>query len=136
MAVGSVTGALLAASRGCPSTRSLVIWAGSLGALLALGALMPNAWSFGLAMAGVGVSAQAFTAMANSAIQLNTSPTMRGRVMAIFMAVAMGGTPLGAPLIGWVSDIYGPRFGLGLAGLASVTAAAIGASWIRRNRPS
>lgn len=134
MALGSVSGALFAASRGVPSTRLLVAGSSYLGLSLALAALMPNAWSFGLAMMGVGVSAQLFTSVANSAVQLSTSPSMRGRVMAIFMAVAMGGTPVGAPIVGWVSDHYGPRFGIGIAALASMLAAGIGAVWMARRR--
>lgn len=127
MAVGSVTGTLLAASRRSYSIRLLTLGATGLGLMLLLGSIMPNPWSFGIAMAGVGVSAQLFTSVSNSFVQLTTTPGMRGRVMAIFMAIAMGGTPLGAPIVGWVSDTYGPRFGVSLAGLATLIAAALGA---------
>lgn len=130
MACGSVCGTLLAAGRGSTSARTLVGGAFGLGLALILGALMPNPWSFGLVMAAVGVFAQLFTSVANSAVQLTTSPVMRGRVMAIFMAVAMGGAPIGAPVIGWVCDNYGARFGVGLAGAAALLAAAIGAVYL------
>lgn len=134
MAVGSVSGALLAASRSVTSMRLLVAGSSGLGLALALGALTPNPWTFGLTMALVGVTAQLFNSVANSMVQLTTSPGMRGRVMAIFMAVAMGGTPLGAPIVGWVSDGFGPRFGLAVAGLAALLSAAVGASWISKHR--
>lgn len=134
MAVGSVSGALAAAGGAAPSNRLLVAGSFYLGLSLSLAALMPNVWSFGLTMAAVGVSAQLFTSVANSAVQLSTSPQMRGRVMAIFMAVAMGGTPVGAPIVGWVSDHYGPRFGLGIAALAAMIAAGLGAAWMGRDR--
>lgn len=97
-----------------------------------MGAAMPNPWSFGLAMAGVGVAAQLFTSVANSVVQLTTTPAMRGRVMAIFMAVAMGGTPVGAPIVGWVCDGLGPRFGVALAGAATLLAAGLGAYVVAR----
>ncbi len=126
MAVGSVAGTLWAASRNSHSARLLVIGAAGLALSLLAGALMPNPWTFGLAMAGVGVCAQLFTSVANSVVQLTTNPAMRGRVMAIFMAVAMGGTPLGAPIVGWVSDAHGPRLGIALAGAMALLAALLG----------
>ena len=43
----------------------------------------------------------------------STEPAMRGRVMAILLAILMGATPLGAPLVGWVADTFGPRWALG-----------------------
>lgn len=132
MAVGSVSGALLAASRSDSSMRLLVASSGGLGLSLALGALMPNPWTFGITMALVGVAAQLFTSVANSMVQLTTTPNMRGRVMAIFMAIAMGGTPVGAPIVGRLSDTFGPRFGLAAAGLAALLAAVIGAGWLSR----
>ena len=132
MAVGSVSGALLAASRSESSMRLLVAGSGGLGLSLALGALMPNPWTFGITMALVGVAAQLFTSVANSMVQLTTTPNMRGRVMAIFMAIAMGGTPVGAPIVGRLSDTFGPRFGLAAAGLAALLAAVIGTGWIAR----
>lgn len=132
MAIGSVTGTLWAASRCSHSVRLLVIGAGGLALTLLLGSVMPNPWSFGLVMAGVGVAAQLFTSVANSVVQLTTTPAMRGRVMAIFMAVAMGGTPVGAPVVGWVSDTYGPRFGVALAGMAALVAVGMGACAVAR----
>lgn len=132
MAVGSVTGTLWAASRHTHSVRLLIFAATGLGGALVMGAAMPNPWSFGLAMAGVGVAAQLFTSVANSVVQLTTTPAMRGRVMAIFMAVAMGGTPVGAPIVGWVCDGLGPRFGVALAGAATLLAAGLGAYVVAR----
>ena len=49
---------------------------------------------------------------------------MRGRVMAIRLAIALGGTPIGAPIVGWVADEFGPRWALGI-GAASGFAAAL-----------
>ena len=75
---------------------------------------MPNVWSFGLALVALGVMAQTFTTSANSLVQLRTEPAMRGRVMAIYMAIFMGCTPLGAPLVGWVADVFSPRWAMGV----------------------
>jgi MFS family permease len=61
---------------------------------------------------------------------------MRGRVMAIRLAIALGGTPIGAPIVGWVADHYGPRWSLGLAAASGIAAALIGtyARQLRRVR--
>jgi MFS family permease len=59
---------------------------------------------------------------------------MRGRVMALYMAIFMGGTPVGAPLVGWVANVAGPRWSMGVAAASGVLAALIGLVWIVRAR--
>ena len=66
-------------------------------------------------------------------MQLTTAPEMRGRVMALRIAVALGGAPLGAPIIGWIADVLGPRWGLGAGAAAGFSAAIIGALYLRTN---
>jgi len=134
MAVGSVIGALLSARREKPKPTLLVGGAALFGGGLALAALMPNFWLFGLALVVVGMAAQTFNTTANSSIQLSTDPAMRGRVVAILMAVIMGGTPLGAPIAGWVADALGPRWSLGVGTLAGLIAALIGLLYMMRSR--
>src|ERR1019366_1986092 len=95
MAIGSVSGALLSARRAKPHAVFLVLGAAVLGVGLTLAALMPTYGLFGLALVVVGVAAQTFTTTTISVTQLSTDPAMRGRVMAIFLAIALGGTPLG-----------------------------------------
>ena len=91
---------------------------------LTLAALMPNYWLFGLALIIVGIAALTLTSSSNSLMQLTTDPIMRGRVMAIRIAIILGGTPLGAPVVGWIADRFGPRWALAV-GAASGFAAAI-----------
>ncbi len=126
MAVGSVAGALLSARREKPRMAFLLVGATVFGVGFALAALMPNYWLFGLALVVVGVAAQTFTTTAISAVQLWTEPAMRGRVMAILLAVTLGGTPLGAPLVGWVADRFGPRRALGVGAASGFAAALVG----------
>jgi hypothetical protein len=114
MAIGSVAGALLAARREEPRIALLLAGAGIFGFGFALAAIMPNYWLFGLALSIIGVSAQTFTTTVNSAVQLSTETVMRERVMAILLAIALGGTPIGAPIVGWVADRFGPRSALGV----------------------
>jgi predicted MFS family arabinose efflux permease len=131
MAVGSVTGALLSATRASPRMRGLLLGASVFGLGLGLAALAPNLALFGCALALIGVAAQTFTTTANSVVQLSTEPLMRGRVMALFLAIALGGTPIGAPLVGWVADAVGPRSALGVGAAAGLAAALVA---VRRQR--
>jgi MFS family permease len=124
MAIGSVTGALLSAGREKPRISLLFAGAAVFGLGCGLAAIMPNYWLFGLALVIIGIAAQTLTTTGNSTIQLTTEPAMRGRVVAILLAIALGGTPIGAPIVGRVADIFGPRWALGI-GAASGFAAAL-----------
>lgn len=124
MAIGSVTAALGAAGRQRPTFRLLCGAGWLFGVGCAAAAAMPNYAAFAVTLALVGVAAQTLTISATSLIQLSTSPAMRGRVTALFLTVTMGGTPLGAPLVGWVADHFGPRQSL-LVGAAAGCLAAL-----------
>ncbi len=128
MAIGSVIGALLSASRTRLSLNILLIAALGFGATMALAAIMPNLTGFGFALIGVGIATQTFTTSTNSLVQLSSEPAMRGRVVAILFAITMGCTPLGAPLVGWVADQYGPRIALAVGATSGLLAAF--AAWI------
>ncbi|MFE1309064.1 MFS transporter [Streptomyces sp. NPDC058755] len=124
MAVGSLGGALLAARRGTARLRVLIAAAVAFGTLEIVAALAPSYWLFALLMVPIGVFGLTVNVTANTAVQMGTDPAMRGRVMALFMMVFMGGTPLGAPVVGWITDTCGPRVGFVLGGVISAAAAA------------
>ena len=126
MAVGSVTGALLAARRAKPHLALLVTATAFFGAGCGLAAVMPNYALFGGVLMLVGVSTQTFTTSSNSLVQLSTEPAMRGRVVAILLSIALGTTPIGAPIVGWVADRFGPRWALGVGAASGFAAAAVG----------
>ncbi|MEI9905749.1 MAG: MFS transporter [Asticcacaulis sp.] len=134
MAVGSVTGALLAARRPKPRMEILLGGAALFGAGLTAAAMMPGYLWFAAALAIVGVAAQTFTTSANGLMQMSTEPAMRGRVMAIFLAVALGTTPIGGPLAGWVADTFGPRWSVAVGAAAGVLAALVGLRYLVRHR--
>lgn len=131
MAVGTVIGALLAAHRERPYFRHLRGSAALFGAGCLLAASMPNYQLFAGALVIVGISALTFTNGTNSFMQLSTEPAMRGRVMAIRLALALGTTPIGAPIVGRVADSVGPRWALALGGVSGLLAALV-ALWYRR----
>jgi len=134
MAIGTVAGALLAARRAKPRIAVLFSSAGIFGVGCALAAISPSYGLFGLALVVIGVSAQTITTTTNSTMQLSTEPAMRGRVMAIFLAIVLGGTPLGAPVVGWVADRFGPRWALGVAAASGFAAAVVGIRYLVKYR--
>ena len=134
MAVGSVTGALLAARRRGPSFQLVVGGAVVFGCGYALAALAPSYGLFALALAVIGAASQTVTTSTTSLVQLSTAPAMRGRVMALLLAVALGGLPLGAPLVGWIANSFGPRSALWTGALAGFGTALIGGLYLARGR--
>ncbi|MEA2263476.1 MAG: hypothetical protein QOJ51_6301 [Acidobacteriaceae bacterium] len=134
MAIGSVAGALLAARREKPHIAILLAGGAVFGFGCAMAAIMPNHWLFGLALVLIGVSAQTFTTTVNSMVQLSTEPAMRGRVVAILLAIALGGTPIGAPIVGWVADAWGPRWALGIGAASGFGAAIVGVCYLMKYR--
>ncbi|MEU8848748.1 MFS transporter [Streptomyces sp. NPDC048564] len=123
MAVGSLVGALLAARRGTARMRVLVAGAVAFGTMEIVAAFAPSLWLFALLMAPIGMFGMTVNVTANSSIQMATDPSMRGRVMALYMMVFMGGAPLGAPIAGWITDAYGVRAGLAVGGAITAVAA-------------
>ncbi len=113
MAIGTISGALLAAGRDKPKFGSLLIGAVVFGVGCTLAALSPGYWWFAGSLVVIGVAALMLTNTTNSMMQLSAEPAMRGRVMALRLAVALGGTPIGAPIVGWVANRFGPRWALG-----------------------
>ncbi|GEB57687.1 MFS transporter [Streptomyces gardneri] len=125
MAAGSLVGALAAARRGSTRLRMLVIAAAVFGVLEIAAALSPAFWLFALLLVPIGMIGLTVNITANSAVQMATDPAMRGRVMSLYMMVFAGGTPIGAPLLGWVTDTYGARVGFATGGVISLAAAGV-----------
>lgn len=134
MAVGTVMGALFAAQRATPQIGLLFYGALVFGVGCIVAAVMPSYWLFGASLVIIGIAALTFMSSSNGLIQLSTDPMMRGRVMAIRMAIAMGGTPIGAPIVGWIADQYGPRWALGVAALSGIAAAIVGLVYLFKYR--
>jgi MFS family permease len=126
-APGGFIGALLAAGRDKPNFGSLLLGSGLLGIGCTLAAFSPGYWWFAAALAVIGVAARTFTNATNSMMQLSTKPTMRGRVMATRVGVALGGTSIGAPIVGWVANHFGPRWSLGIGAVSAFLAALVAA---------
>ena len=134
LAIGSVTGALLSARREKPGLLVMTAAAGLFGAGFCLAAAMPTYGLFGCALIIIGLSAQTFTTTCNVSLQLSTDPNMRGRVIALFLAIAVGATPVGAPLVGWVADTLGPRWALAVGAASGFAAVAVALRYLAKYR--
>jgi MFS family permease len=133
MAIGTMAGALLGAGRERPRFGLLLAGAGIFGIGCTLAAIAPSYWLFAAALIVIGVAALTFTNTTNSLMQLTTEPAMRGRVMALRVGIALGGTPIGAPIVGWVANHSGPRWALGVGAASGFAAAMIGAVFLARH---
>jgi MFS family permease len=134
LAVGSVSGALFAAGRRQPGLASLSMGAGVLGMGFALAALAPGYWWFAATLAVSGAAALTFSNGTNSIMQLSTETSMRGRVMALRVAVALGGMTVGAPIVGWIANHFGPRWSLAVGAWACFTAALVAVYVLARRK--
>jgi MFS family permease len=120
LAGGSLAGALLTARRGRPTQRVLVGSAVAFGVLETALGFMPNLLLFSILLVPTGFAVISFTSTALSTVQLGAGADMRGRVLALYALVFVGGTPFGAPVIGWLGEHVGPRSTLVVGGLGSL----------------
>jgi MFS family permease len=124
---GSVAGGLFIASRRRVTPKMLVLFAFLFGVAFSVVSFMPNAISAFFILLLVGAASMNFLSLGNTILQLETVPEMRGRVMSLWAIAFLGSTPIGGPIIGWIGDHIGPRYGVLTGGLAAILAAGIGA---------
>ena len=122
---GAVTGGLLTAARRWHGSVSLSRTALVFGTFQVAAALAPTLWAELAILVFVGGASIAFLTLGNSTLQLASAPEMRGRVMGLWAVAFLGSVPIGAPIIGWIGGHLGPRYGLGLGGLASLACGAL-----------
>lgn len=134
LALGSLTGALLAARRVVIRQRMVVGAALAFGVANIVAGLMPTYTTYALMTPLLGITALTMITSANAYIQINTDPGMRGRVVALYLMIFMGGTPLGAPMVGWVAEAFGPRWTLIGGGALTIAGVLISAALFLRSR--
>jgi MFS family permease len=133
LATGSLLGALVSARRStAPSRRVLYGSALAFGVCEVLTGLAPSYAVMAALLVPTGAAVLTFTTAANATVQLTSAPHMRGRVMSIYVLVFLGGTPFGAPVIGLVAEVLGPRSSLLIGGVVSAAAAIAAALYLRR----
>jgi MFS family permease len=125
LAIGSMGGALLAGSWRHTRLRMIVAACVAFGLLQSLAATAPSVPTFFALLVVLGVASLGFQSMANSSVQLWVDPELRGRVMGLYMLVFIGGTTVGSPIVGAITNQFGARLGMAFCGLVSAIAALI-----------
>ncbi len=120
LAIGSLSGALLAARRGRIRHRLVILAALTFGVAEIVAGLLPSYVTFAIWTPVIGIASLTMITSANATFQMSVAPAMRGRVMALYMMIFMGGTPLGAPIVGWVGETFGARWTLLGGGIATI----------------
>jgi MFS family permease len=133
MAIGSISGAMVTASRrSSPSFRFMIYVAAMFAVSCFLVSISTSFWAFSALLILLGLSLQLFTTSTASYMQVTTEKRYRGRVMAVVLATALGSTALGAPLVGWIADVFGARWAIGMGSFSGVAAALLGFWFLRR----
>lgn len=132
-AVGSLTGALLAARRERPRVRLVVLSAALFGIAMIASAVAPTFELYVLANVFVGLFTLNMLTSANATIQVSTAAMMRGRVLSLYMMVLLGTTPIGSPLVGWIANEFGGRWSVAVGGIVALLAAVGAAAWAWKN---
>lgn len=122
MAIGTFAGALLAARRSHPRWRYIIFGAIFFGLSALASALMPSYLFFMLSLIPVGLFALTFLNSCNVMVQTSVPSHYRARVLGLYLMVVQGGTPIGAPLVGWLATLFGPRMALGVGASLSLIA--------------
>ena len=129
VAIGSLAGALLAARRERARMRVVIVGSGGFAVASALSVFAPSYGAYAATLVLTGFCVVTTLTTANGYVQTTTDPVLRGRVLALYMAILLGGTPVGAPIVGAVAAEFGPRVAIALAAVVAVIACGIGATW-------
>jgi MFS family permease len=132
MGAGAVIGGLVSAGRVKPGPRSLCLASVGWGVAILVAALAPDMPVELIAMLFVGYGSITFNSLAKTTLQLAAKPEMRGRVMALWALAWLGSTPIGGPIVGWISETAGARWGLVVGGVAALLCGVLALGWAVR----
>src|SRR5207248_11173942 len=118
----ALVGAMFAATRRIPSMKLLVASGFGFGLSMMGTAAAPTLATAYIALPLMGLAAMVFISTTNTMLQITAAPHMRGRVLALWSLVFLGSTPIGGPLVGWISQAFSPRWALGTGGIATIVA--------------
>ncbi|PKQ27287.1 MAG: MFS transporter [Actinobacteria bacterium HGW-Actinobacteria-4] len=133
LAIGSVAGALMAAHRERVRVRLVIASAFAFAVASLATALAPTFTLYLIACVPLGFFALTMITAANATIQTTTEPAMRGRVMALYMLVFVGATPIGSPIVGFIGEEFGARWAIGIGSIAAFAVALAAAAWSIRH---
>ncbi|MEI6570661.1 MAG: MFS transporter [Actinomycetes bacterium] len=131
MSMGALVGALAAARRRHIALRTVALSSIAFGAGMAVMSVTPNIWLAYPVSFLIGLASIAFLTAATGIFQINSTPEMRGRVLALQAMVFLGSTPIGGPILGWICERYGARWGIAVGAVAAIGAGLWGMSRVR-----
>ena len=131
MSMGALVGALAAARRKHIALRTVALSSIAFGAGMAVMSVTPNIWLAYPVSFLIGLASIAFLTAATGIFQINSTPEMRGRVLALQAMVFLGSTPIGGPILGWICERYGARWGIAVGAVAAIGAGLWGMSRVR-----
>jgi len=134
LGVGSVFGGLYTAGQAVVKDQHLIYSALAFGLLIVLSSIMPNKISVLIILVLVGALSVVFVALGNTLLQITSRSDMRGRVMSLWAIAFAGTTPIGGPLIGYISDHSNPRVGLATGGVSAIIASGLGLYLFHRSK--
>lgn len=120
MGLGAIMGGLYVASREKTAPRTVLLACIGLSISVTATAIAPTLWFAHLSLIAVGATSTAFLTTSNSVLQLQSNPQMRGRVLGLRATAVLGARPVGAPIVGWIGDHWGPRYSLAVGAAACV----------------
>lgn len=132
LAIGSLAGSLVAAARSHPRLRIMIGAALAFSVVQVASGLMPTFGTYAFVLPFVGVSMMTITTTANTLIQLDTTPELRGRLAALYLMVFVGSVPLGAPVVGFIAETFGARTALVGTGLLVAVGVLLATAWYLR----
>ena len=132
LALGSIAGSLMVARSTRPRLTVIILGAAGIGVAAVLSAVAPSISAFMFVYPLLGLASITMVATTNGYLQTTTEPEFRGRVMAMYTTVLIGGTPFGSPLVGWLANEFGPRWAISAAAVGGFAAAVIAYVWMRR----
>jgi len=123
VAIGSFSGAIASARlERFRKTRFVILAGGAFALAILVLSILPNYTAYAIFLPICGVTALITMITANSIVQVNSDPAIRGRVMGIYLLIFMGGTPVGSPVIGLMAELIGIRPTIALCGGISLFA--------------
>ncbi len=134
VSIGSLIGALAAARRTSITVRVVALAAVAFGSMMGVLTFVPGQALAFLVCLLVGIASMTFMTASTAIVQIRSDPEMRGRVLALQAMVFLGSTPIGGPIVGWICQNYGARYGLAVGALAALGAGLWGLSTVRAAR--
>jgi MFS family permease len=133
---GALAGAVVASRLQRFGRKGIVASAGLFGLSQLIAAVMPSQELFMAMLLVVGFMTLLFLTSAATAVQLEAGAGVRGRVMALYLPLLLGGHALGGLLAGWLTEWLGVRAGLVVTGALGMVSAAViaGLLWLHGRR--